>query len=343
MMQNKEQLIYLFTTNPRLPQNDRRFFVKIGEIIQSTNMITTGQAQLFDQLIEEHYDQLKKTNLTVEQLLALPWKTKIVETSKEYTSARVSLVEDEIIIKVPFNKRFDKKLIDISDNSFRWDNTLKVYRSPADTYSLKLAHTYLPRYFPEVRYCERLTQILNSITGMEKLVWDPTLIYINNNYYVIATNEIVGEFIKDMDLNADPLTLFKLSRFGIKVDKSIIQTDIQKFAANFVAEVDIEKLDEVVEWLSILQVKEVLLGKGTSPLNMNAHSTHKTLIRSLVNKLHLTDIKTYKLKHEINIEEKVPQNAVLIQYHGNETMKFHSNLALAKSVFIRNSIPIEVK
>jgi hypothetical protein len=51
-------------------------------------------------------EQLTKNGYVKEELKSLPWKTLIVESTSEYTGALVSMIDDLLTIRVPFNKQF---------------------------------------------------------------------------------------------------------------------------------------------------------------------------------------------------------------------------------------------
>lgn len=339
-MQTKEHLLYFFLSKPiRLHYSDRKFFNNLTTIIKDTNKITSGQDRLFSKLIEKYLLQLKQTNLTKDQLLDLPWKAEVIETTKEYTGARVALINDKLVIRVPMNNKFIKKFDDLKDNTFVWDKTKKAYISPMSTYALKIAYTILPKYFPEVYYCDHIKKVLAEVSHLSdpNLMWDPTLVNINNNYYIIAVNETVGECIANTELNTEPKTLFRLSKLGIKIHESLVDNKIKKFASEFVTDVDIDET-EVVTWLKELGVTHVLLGKGVN----TAFLKTKQLFIPLIRRLDKNDIEIIQVKPDFVMNSTI-KTPVLLQYHGDESRKFCGTSAVAKCVFIRNSTPIEVK
>jgi hypothetical protein len=206
------------------------------------------------------------------------------------------------------------------------------------TYALKIAYTILPKYFPEVRYCKQLTNLINKTVQYSELIWEPTLVLINNNYYVVAINEALGTYINNIELNNDPKTLFALSKLGIKISKDIISSDLQKFASEFVTEIDVSQTTELVDWLKELEVVQVLLGKGVH----NAFSKIKQLFLPMLTTLDNNGITCIPVDSNFEITKDI-RTPVLLQYHGNENMKFCGNGSLAKCVFIKNSNPIEVQ
>jgi hypothetical protein len=339
-MQTKEHLLYFFLSKPiRLHYSDRKFFNNLTMIIKDTNKITTGQDRLFSKLIEKYLLQLKQTNLTKDQLLALPWKADVIETSKEYTGAKVSLLNNKLVIRVPMNNKFIKKFDDIKDNTFVWDKTKKAYISPMSTYALKIAYTTLPKYFPEVYYCEYIKKVLAEVSHLSdaNLIWEPTLVNINNNYYVVAVNEAIGELITNIELNTESKTLFTLSKLGIKIHASLIDSKIKKFASEFITEVDIDET-EIATWLKELGVKQVLLGKGVH----TAFLKTKQLFIPLIKSFEKNGLEVVPVKNDFSVDNTI-KTPVLLQYHGDESRKFYGRGAVAKCVFIKNSNPIEVK
>jgi hypothetical protein len=339
-MQAKEHLLYYFLAKPlRLHYSDRKFFNNLTIIIKDTNTITTGQDKLFSKLVEKYSHQLKQTNLTIDQLLALPWKTNVVETSKEYTAARVSLLNNKLFIRVPMNNTFIKKFEDIKDNTFVWDKTKKAYISPISTHALKIVYTILPKYFPEIYYCDHIKKILAEVSHLSDpdIIWEPTLVNINNNYYIVAINETLDNYINNIPLSTEPKTLFKLSKLGIKTHPSLIDTKIKKFASEFVTEADIGEAD-LIEWLKELSVTQVLLGRGVHTTFLKT----KQLFIPLIKNLEQNNIQVIPVKSNFKMDSTI-KTPVLLQYHGDENRKFFGANAVAKCVLIRNSNPIEVK
>jgi hypothetical protein len=236
------------------------------------------------------------------------------------------------------NNKFIKRFDDIKDNTFNWDKTKKAYISSMSTYALKIAYTILPKYFPEVYYCNHIKRILSEVSGLTAdLIWEPTLVNINNNYYIIAINEPIGNRISNIELNTDPKTLFKLSKLGIKTHKDLIDSKIKKFASEFVTETEINET-EIAVWLKELDVKQVLLGKGVH----TAYLKTKQLFVPLIKNLEKNNIEVVPVKSDFAVDSTI-KTPVLLQYHGDESRKFCGAGAVAKCVFIKNSNPIEVK
>jgi hypothetical protein len=151
-MTNKEQLLYFFLQGKiSLSQYDYKFMANLQTIIQNNARVTSNQADLFDKLISKYKKQLVRQGLVKEELKELPWKTMIVESTSEYTGAVVSLRDNELNIRVPFNKSFISEFRNVPNNAFEWDKETKSYSATFGTTALKVAHSVLPKFFSTVR------------------------------------------------------------------------------------------------------------------------------------------------------------------------------------------------
>lgn len=340
-MQTKEHLLfYILVKNLRLQYNDKKFFTSLSILVKNSR-ITTGQAALFDKLIHKYTNQLKNTNLSLGEMLALPWQIEVVTTSSDFTSARVSLKDGDIILRVPTNKQFINKLESIRNCDFVWNNTRREYHAPFSTGSLKLIYRLLPNYFKEIRYCNTLHQMIDSVSLVgENLIWSPTLVKFNNAYFVIAANQVLGELIDNIELNAEPKTLYKLSQLGITIDKNITNNDpFLEFAAEFATDVEISDLGLLVGWIKQLDIPQVLLGKGVH----SAFEKTRTFFKNFIKRLDEESIFYRTIHTGFRRDPKQKELPILIQYHSNEIAKFCSTSAIGKCIFVKNSTPIEVE
>jgi hypothetical protein len=269
-MKNKEQLLYFFLQGKiSLSQYDYKFMANLQSIIQNNMRVTSNQVALFGKLISKYNKQLIKQGLVKEELKALPWKTMIVESTSEYTGAVVSLLENDLNIRVPFNKTFISAFRNIKNNEFDWNKETKLYSAPFSTNSLKIAYSTLPKFFPTVRYDDTLQAIINELKQYEDLIWNPTLINTNGNLIVASVTPELSDVLSGIELKSDPRTFFNLSRMGITIDPSLYENDPKKeFAANLVYEVEITDIENVIGWMRNIGCENVLLGRGLRSLNM---------------------------------------------------------------------------
>lgn len=333
-MINKEQLLYFFLQGKiSLSQYDYKFMANLQTMIQNKNRVTSNQATLFDNLISKYKKQLVKNGYDKDALKALPWKTMLVESTSEYTGATVSMLNEDMIIRVPFNKTFISAFRNtISDNPYEWDKEFKLYRAPFSTVALKIAATKLSEYFPTVRYSDDIQAILNQVEKYTAPVHEPTLFNINNHLMVLACNSVLGEIVQNMDLNLDAKTLFKMSQLGIKVDESVYKNDPRlEFAASRRYEIEVTLVETALSWMKSVGCKNVVVGRGLrNVLNENG-------LNELIAKYGMQPLGPMSYG-------RLPDGiSMLIQHTSNVdvTRAFHGTLS--KVVVLKDSRPIEVK
>jgi len=337
-MQTKEQLLYYFLVK-RFPlhYSDRRFFGNITTKIKNTNQITTGQAALFDKLVGKYFNNLTSIGLSVEQLLELPWACAVIQTSKEYTTAKIDLQDNVLTIRCPMNPKFIKNFEVLRDNTFFWNSKTKQYTTKFNTKSLKLALQTLPKFFTEVSICDSIQELLKDTFDKEKLVWDPTLCIIDNNYFVVASNDILNTQLNDISLSNDPNTLYHLSKLGITISDDIVKNDpYLKFASEFVTNVDVSDIEDFVRWLTNLNVDKVLMGRGVN----TSYNRTNLIFTKLISLLKTANINYDFVKYTDQLARK--ETPILIQYHSDEKLKFFGDYAISKCVFIKNSFPVDL-
>ena len=334
-MKNKEQLLYFFLQGKiSLSQYDYKFMANLQTMIQRDHRVTTGQATLFDNLISKYKKQLSKLGLDKSELKALEWNSTLVESTTDYTGAYVSLFNDTLNIRVPFNKSFITKFREVKDNTFVWDKESKVYRTNFSTTALKISTQVLHKFFPTVKYCDELSTILISLSELESgtTVWNPTLCMVNDKLIIAGCNSIIGEIVRDMELSLEPNLLFKISKLGIDVDPDII-SDYPKlqFAANNVYEAEIVDVENIIGWMKNLGCEHVVIGRGLRTA-LNQEQLAKTIERYGMKPLgplsyvKLPDGVAMMLQHTSNVDNRNP-------FSGN----------ISKTVVLKDSRPIEVQ
>jgi hypothetical protein len=249
-LNNKEQLIYYMVTNLRLSRYDIRFLQNLEKISSIKKRITSNQVELVDKLIEKYERQFVKNQMFIKELANLPWKTLVVETTDEYTSAHIGILNDNLILKTPYNKAFITAFRSLSESSFVWDNTNKYYIADLSTFSLKLAINMITKFFNEVRYSDNVKKLLDQLTYYKDIkYWTPTLVCINGNYMIACTNKALDKSIKHITLNTELSTLAELVRYGIEIDDSILLTDEERFAGSYNPKVELTNICDIVPWL----------------------------------------------------------------------------------------------
>lgn len=331
-MTSKEQLLYFFLQGKiSLSQYDYKFMANLQTMIQNNMRVTSNQAALFEKLIAKYNKQLVKHGFDTSDLAVLPWKTIIVESTEEYTGASVSLVDEEIIVKVPFNKNFINVFrTKIPNNPFSWNKELKLYSASFGTVALKITDTFLHSHFPSVRYCAELQQVLTDIKRYEAPIWNPTLVKVNDRYIVGACNQPLGELIANTDMVIDMKTLFMLSTLGISVDPAVYQEDpLLEFAASRIYSADITQLETVISWIKSIGCDTVVIGRGLRVKYNQAN------IEALVESHGMTPV-----NHMLDTNFSVGGTTVLIQHTSNigASIPFRGNIS--KTVVIKDSRPL---
>lgn len=337
MMDNKEHLLHFFIQGKiNLSQYDQKFLSNLEYMVHRDNRITTNQVALFDKLVGKYSRQFARNGLDINVVAQLPWKATIAESSEKYTSARVSLVDDTLVLRVPFNKEFIAKFREIRHNPFVWDRDNKYYAAPFSTYGLKVLRKNLHKYFPTTVYCEQLAPLVEQINTYKSEIWNPTLANINGNFVILAINPTLGELLKDVELNDDVSTLFKLSKMGINVDESLIVDDRTKFAAEFITEVDIDNMPKTIEWMKELGIERVTFTRS-SPLSSSVKKDVTFMMRNAG--LVYTTVPSY---WSTNKSDSV--KPVYIQFHTSKKYYAeHGSSEISKYIVVKNSRPIEIK
>jgi len=265
-LNNKEHLVYYMVSNLRLSRYDIRFLQNLEKIIVDKKRITSNQVGLVEKLIEKYERQFIKNQLFISELLKLPWKTLVVETAEEYTSAHIGILNDNIILKTPYNKLFIASFRSLSQSSFIWDNENKYYIADLSTFSLKLAINVATKFFTEVRYSDTVRKLLDQLEYYKDVkYWEPTLVNSNGNYIIACSNSGLDNSIQHIKLNTELTTLAELVRYGIHIDESILLTDEERFAGSYNPKVELTNICDIVPWLKNIKCDYVTVsGVGLS-------------------------------------------------------------------------------
>jgi hypothetical protein len=331
-MNNKEQLLYFFLQGKiSLSQYDYKFMANLQTMIRDKNRITSNQAGLFDKLISKYKKQLTKNGYDISGLQSLAWKTDLVESTDEYTGASVSIKDDGLVIRVPFNKTFINSFREIKNNPFVWDKEFKLYIAPFSTNAFKIAATKLYSYFPSVRFCDESQAILNDLAKYEAEIWDPTLTKVGDQLIVAAASNVLAELLSEVELKLDSATLFKLSQMGVAISPELQRDDPRlRFASSRVYEIDLKQVETVISWMKALGCKNVVLGRG---------------LRNIINQEGLTHmIEKYGMASVGPMSfGKLPEGlTMMIQHTSNIDTRAYSG-TISKTVVLKDSRPIEVK
>jgi len=333
MFYSKDNLAnYLVQGHLHLSKKDYGFFNNIKYQIQQSKPITSNQNKLFDKLLMKYNRQLSKLGHDYKLLEKLPWQNSIIDTLSEYLEAKVSIVDDKIVLRSPFNAKFINNLRKKANNIFIWNKYERAYVAEYNTYSLKLAIENVNAFYDTVKYCNKTQKILDKTKLYEDIkYWKPTLISINDNYYIVAANEHVIDATLNIKLNAQPKSLFLLSQYGISIHESLLTDDFLKFSANFFVTIDLDKLDLLCKYLKDLEIETVILARDI---------VYNKQVSDEIRKVFLgTDIVcTSSLNNSKG-------KSVILYYNRNRTAEHYEQpkRSVSKFITITNSRPISIK
>jgi len=341
MMKCKEHLLHFFLQGKlSLSQYDYRFMTNLQMMIHNSNRVTSNQADLFDKLISKYAKQLAKDGLDKEELKNLSWKTLLVQSTPEYTGASISLSDDVITVRVPFNKNFISCFRSVDDNPFVWIREDKVYRAPFSTAALKILYNFLPNHF-KTTYCEVLQGVIQDLKEREGLIWEPTFIKVCDSIILAAANPVVAGLIDGIDLALTPNRMYALSHYQIPAHPNLFDGDKElKFAYEFITEVDIDDIEQAAKWMKSLYADSVIVGGS---LNLN---TLYAEIEKAFNDQGIRVLQGYRSFSSI-VNRHAPKDKanrvflLLLHTNINTSMSLYSNVD--KIVILKNSRPVEVK
>lgn len=358
MLKTKEQLLYYFNgQNIKLSTYDVRFCQNLQYLIAKNNYVTTNQKELFEKLISKYKKQISQAGIDVNSCKQLPWVTNIIQSEEKYTGAQVSMDRrgENIIVKVPFNKKFITCLREENRNhNLEWVRAEKYYVSPLTTTALKFLVNELPKYFSTVTFDSKLQNFIDKVRSYSAKIYNPTLVKVHNNYIIAAINNELYESTKQIELNDDPKTLFLLSQYGVTVDEDIIKDDKKKlFASTVVVNVDVSDLNDVLNWLHEFDIDMVYLGgrfstSSTIMLNLTKIIKGKSynkkvdnLMRNMKRQLGKLNIK-YKNNSEFFKDQSVDRQPVVVQFmQGVEPTMCVPGKRITKFIVIVDSSPID--
>ena len=323
MMLFKEDLIeYMTKGYIHVSRQDFLFFANLAKFIGERS-ITSGQNKLLDKLVDKYQKQLRNNNLDVEFLKSLPYKNPIIETDPDYLKTYIKIINDDIVVKSPFNKKFMNDLAR-SDSSLEWNRKSKVYTAPFSTYEFKNAINLLIKNFDDIVYCPTAAEILNELRQYNECYWNPTLVKSNGNFYIAAANPYLLDSL-DFTLNDDPKTLFKLNRHAVQIDKAMQLSEESKFASTYTYHIDIKDIDLLIDLLKTLDI-------GT--VTIEGHALYRDSIYK--------ELRTKLSEHDIRIRNDDTNGPLDVLLTFKASNVFWKNKKASKIVLIKNTRPINI-
>lgn len=238
--------------------------------LQLLKQVTTNQVELFYKLIYKYRRQLSKHGFDADNLIQLPWTMMVVESSETYTDGHVAIVDNTITFKCPYNRSFIEAFRKQPMNHFRWDRDNRQYESVFGTHALKILLETASSIYKKIHCCEHTTKIIDELRQFESVkYWQPTLLKVNGNFIIAASNQYVDEAVQHLTLNDDPITLSRLAFHGVNIDPSIYDdSDRMRFIANIHSTVEMVDVINIVSWLKEIGCDCVYMA-GPSVINQS--------------------------------------------------------------------------
>lgn len=336
---SKEHLVYFMQCGMlRLSKIDLRFLQNLYHLTLNKSNITTNQIKLFDKLTAKYCRQLIQHGLTQYKIQKLNWETSIIESSPTFTDAYISINDNTIDFKSPFNKKFLQALGKVPYNTFKWSPVRKVHCAKYSTAALKVIVDLATTYYSKIHYCDTTKNLLEQLNNYNNIkYWEPTLVSIKDNFFVVGiNNESLGNIVHNMELSNKLTCLCELSKYGIKVDNKIINDDpLNKFASEFITNVDLNHIDVYIDYLRLIDCDAVFFGNKVSTI-ASLSSWRKQLFEKF---LAVNIIVDHKVETELATRISKHKKPVLLTTpHNNHQGYSH----FYKVLLVKNSIPITI-
>jgi hypothetical protein len=341
----KEQLIFYMSNKLSLGTYDKKF---VNNILGKQH-ITTNQATLLDKIIIRYHKQFLKNELNSEELVKLPWTKDPIQSLPEYTESYISIQEDTIILKTPYNASYVKEIKKLP-YTLTWNktDTDKYWSVVFCTETLKQVIDVTEKHYSKINYCEKIKEIINYLSYFEDCkYWNPTLVYRNDRYMLFAANEPLYNRLTDELNNIDILAISRLVMFGVSMDESVklhlldLLKDEEK--VNFIlssnVDVDIHELDLLFENLSIIQSDFVILGPTvTRKLNVKEKIKNKLVEKNI--SFAWLESKTIAESYKINTSDY--KSVVFIDFGISTFVNSPTQVPWSKNIRLVNNTPIQL-
>ena len=336
-LKTAEHIAHFMIGNISLSRFDKKFV----ENLQALKHITTNQVELFYRIIYKYRRQLSKHELDADKLIHLPWTMQVIESAPQYTDGHISIEDNQIIFKCPYNKNFIDAFRKEDTNTFVWDKERRQYITEYSTHSLKLVVYTSNKFFKTVNYCNVVTGLLDTIKEYKDIkYWQPTLTRINGNLFIVATTEQLDEALGVMVLDTTPITIANLVYHGVHIDESIydINDAKQTFISKRVYEMEVSDVLNIVPWLIEIECDYVVFTGNRILADVR---------NSLRDKLTLAGIRIdpeskwiYKSKDKESNHYDFP---VVIRFRTSRDPSYDEPIKAGKIVQLVNSQPIDIK
>lgn len=329
ILHTAEQVAYYMSTTISLSRYDSKFI----ENIQQLKQVTTNQVELFYKIIYKYRRQFANNELDVEVLINLPWKCQVIDSSPSFTDGYLAIDKGMIIFKCPYQRNFIEAFRKHPNNNFVWNKVAKQYEHKFGTQPLKMLYKIAGKFFKSMQHCAVTAEILDSLKEFEGIThWQPTLMRVNGNLLIVASNECLDEAISDIKLDTDLVTLAILAHYGITIDTNLYDASHPKeyFMANYCPTIETIDVSNMIPWLAELGCNHVYLSEREI-------YSRKTFMDDLASAGITTSVINGKTDNQIETQFPVSMRSKLTGQNTRDPIKVVKNIQLV------NSQPINIK
>ena len=323
-----EQLLYFMKSNINLSRYDLRFI----DNLQGLQQVTTNQVKLFHKIVLKHSKQFLKHDLYVNNLVNLPWNITVIESSKQFTDAYISVIGDNIIFKCPYNKNFIAEFRNLEINKFNWVKEKKEYHSIYGQHELKILINTAIKHFQVVNFCPTTKKLMDDMEKYSDVkYWEPTLVRVNGNLFIAAINEFVYDAIKDIKLDVDHVTMSRINNCGVHIDRSLHKgTNKDIFFTNYFSTAEYSDIETIVSYIKELGCKTVVF-HGLTIVNSSKQQLLNCLKRNNIEYINLSE----------QVISKTTEPMVIFKLRAFQVNYYHKNVI--KIIQFLDSTPIQIK
>jgi len=344
----KEQLIYYLLQTVSLGTYDKRFLNNLQTMqIVNNKPITSNQSELLDKIVLRYARQLRKQEIDANDMVQLPWTSNVVSSLPEFTHAFVTIVDDIITLRSPFKGDFVKEFRSTSVQ-LDWNKETKIWSAPLCEETLKHFINMTSKHYDNLHYCEKTTEIINSLIEYESAtIWDPTLCYINGNVMVAGINRPLADAIEDIDFSLDLNSVAKAIDYGIYIADSIVNAlenksidgKLVQFAKSPAPHLDINDVPSIVEALKSIGCDYVIITESLSHTKISTKKLEEALTSVGI------DCKVVDRKSDLASIRSNDYDMPVAVYTSIWVPKERSKerLGVRKAVTLMNNKPIDIK
>jgi hypothetical protein len=302
MIYSKELLLNYFLTHRfGISTKDLNFFYSIRNITRKTKKITSKQDRLFVHLVKK-YCTLHLRN-KVEDIDKLVWKNNtVIESADSFLIPTIKIVDSKLYFYMPFNENWNRifnKTVFRAINSITYQDATNRYVCELTTFNLKSLINFCKKLGRQFTCCDQIKKFLESVDHINKARYKyPTLVKSNGNYYVYALTDHLHGAIKDIPLDSNPATLYKLYQYGITIDKSVV-SDISLLNAINKYKIKCNSVKQVMYYIELFDIKSVVY-------NLNLESPRSKILEKCLKEKNIKLFTEYKYYSEYDNIKSIP-------------------------------------